>query len=137
MRCSAFDHILFLCLTSIACWGQTKSDPVEVNRSGVFLLKECQQVLRPPAELTDTDAGLLMHCTGYMLGIKDVLIIWGLVSDRNHVVASRPPACLPPRATAEELARVVVNYLNSNPDKLHDYAQVIVFHALENAYPCK
>jgi hypothetical protein len=71
-----------------------------------------------------------------MLGIKDVLIIWGLVSDSNHDGASRPPACLPPRATAGELARAVVNYLNAHPDELHEYSQVLVFHALENAYPC-
>lgn len=57
MRYYAFGLFLFLCLSSVV-WGQRNSDPAEVNRTGVSLLQECRQVVRPPAELTATDAAL-------------------------------------------------------------------------------
>jgi len=45
--------------------------------------------------------------------------------------------CPPKMATRDQALRVVVKYLDSNPDKLHEVFTGLVIVALQQAWPCK
>lgn len=45
--------------------------------------------------------------------------------------------CLPKDVTRQQAARVIVKYMRSNPEKLHDSYIYLATTALSKAWPCK
>jgi len=80
--------------------------------SGDSLFKECQQ--------DDED-----FCLGYIMGVVV-----------GHTV-SRPDYCLPDDATGNQLADVVLSWLQANPDKRKLASTVLITQALKQKFPCK
>ena len=72
---------------------------------------------------TDFDRGF---CEGFVAGT------W------NDLVAAREQRffCDPPNATFEHVTEVVQTYLARHPEKLHQDATTLIFHALDDAFPC-
>jgi len=71
------------------------------------------------------------YCSGYIIGVSDTadtLALW----DGSPVLI-----CIPDGVTAGQLWKVVVKYLNENPEKLHFAADSLVLAALEGAFPCE
>jgi hypothetical protein len=58
--------------------------------------------------------------------------VFGAWESLNHVDAT----CVPSDVIAVQVARVVYNYLKSNPDKLHMNASTLTLEALSQAWPC-
>ena len=71
-------------------------------------------------------------CTGYLQGLQQM----------HHVVIGfhkSPPLYCEPTATGsyDQLERVVIKWLKSNPEQLHRDARVLVTRALIEAFPCR
>jgi hypothetical protein len=57
-----------------------------------------------------------------------------------NAYAARPDttgSCPPETVTVEQGVRVVVAYLEANPQRLHESFNWLVVHALRQAWPCK
>ena len=57
-----------------------------------------------------------------------------------NAYAARPDttgSCPPETVTAEQGVRVVVAYLEANPQRLHESFNWLVVYALQQAWPCK
>ena len=88
--------------------------------SGNRLLEKCQ------ADESDVAWGL---CTGYIVGISDVL------GADNAVNGYR--ACQPHDGITSQFRDVVVKWLEANPQKRHFAATGLVAEALSKAFPCR
>jgi hypothetical protein len=66
-------------------------------------------------------------CAGYISGFLD-----GLMSERVNARF----ICVPEKVTLAQLARVMVNHLEANPDTLHLHRVMGIEEALVRAYPC-
>jgi hypothetical protein len=63
-----------------------------------------------------------IYCLGYIIGIAD---------------ANSLRVCTPRGATKGQLESIVKKYFNDNPASLHADADVLVFVALNEAFPCQ
>jgi hypothetical protein len=59
-------------------------------------------------------------CEGYIAGVFDALT----------------PGCLPTGVSYDQITRVVVSYIRSNPEVSHEFAVYLIFNAMEEAFPC-
>ena len=73
----------------------------------------------------------LNFCFGYIEGIRDGLI-WVAVARK-----SKPPVAIPDKMTQEQLADVIVKYLNGHPERRDRAAGLLVLVALKQAFPPK
>ena len=72
------------------------------------------------------------YCTGFIQGLQQM----------QHIVIglrSVPPLYCEPTETGsyEQLERVIVKWLKSNPEQLHRDARVLITVALMQAFPCE
>lgn len=131
-RIALFVFVSSLFLSPSAAYSQT------VERTGEQLLKECQVVTMHTdgSKMTAFEFGEEGHCLGYLSGATDVLEEWDESNTKLH--GNNPsPVCLPSNVTMNEIAMVVVKYLNDHPNKLHNDRSLLVMLALSDAYPCK
>lgn len=70
-------------------------------------------------------------CTGYVAALVDSARFQEELSDGGTRV------CLPPRASHEQLKKVVLEYLDNNPEILHENAAGIALIAWGEVYACK
>ena len=72
-------------------------------------------------------------CHGYVMAISDVL-------DRDHYKstggAEGGKDCLPAGASAKQLTKVVTQWLDENPAKLHFNSQYLIYNALIEGFDC-
>ena len=73
----------------------------------------------------------LNFCFGYIEGIRDGLV-W-LAAARK----SKASVAIPRGTTKEQLAAVIVKYLNDHPERQARAAGILVFVALKQAFPPK
>jgi len=86
------------------------------------------------ARCTTTKAETLYYqeqarCLAYISGISDAhntFVAWGYME---------PRFCLPNSVTRDQLEKIVVKYLNENPEKLHFTAASSINNALYGAFP--
>lgn len=77
------------------------------------------------AERSKTDLEFLtgMEGTSYVDGVTDILL-------------TEEKICIPENAKAGQTYRIVANFLEKHPDKLHLNASILVYAALYEAWPC-
>ena len=98
-----------------------------VAADGNDLIKWCQDVN------SDNAATKSSFGSGYCMGTMSM--VYTLV---NYINSSLPmEMCPPPDITNEQMARIVVKYLQESPEVLHLDAATLTFSALRTAYPCK
>jgi hypothetical protein len=101
---------------------------------GNRLLQQCQQAIRlfdNPKNLDPAEAFDANYCIGYVEGILDTHDVY-----RNWDSLSQ--VCYPESGiTLGQGIRIIVKYLNDNPDKLHLSQQWLAIGALSIAFPCK
>ena len=78
-----------------------------------------------------TDSSELNFCFGYIEGIRDGLV-WLAVAQK-----SKSSVAISGKVTKEQLADVVVKYLNQHPQRQDRAAGILVFIALKQAFPPK
>jgi hypothetical protein len=80
------------------------------------------------------DWGKAQHCMGYLSGVTDTLSMLKSLKQLNPSAAT---VCLPVDGiTMLESAKVVVKFLNDNPNSLHMSYRMLVLVAFTQAYPC-
>jgi hypothetical protein len=81
---------------------------------------------------TSSDRWGMGACRGYIAGARDMLLDW-----KNNITENWSVVCEPEGVTAGQAAAVVIKWLNEHPEKRHEGAQMLVFMALNEAFPCK
>ena len=101
---------------------------------GNGLLEDCQKYLGDEQYSSYTDSLKAGICAGYLLGVTDTVELW----DQWVAMweASKKTHCLPEAAEFDQLAKVVVKYLEDNPADLHLNASFLVQLAFMEAFPC-
>lgn len=75
------------------------------------------------------------QCLNYVVGFKDALYVSRLYQEKNGLA---PFMCLPKHnLNNEEALRIVVRYLQDNPQLLDRPQAAVVFNAFYYAFPCK
>ena len=114
--------LLPLLLLVTPCYAADKSYPF----TGNDLLRECDG---PYRNMID-ELGSMKHCFGYIEGIQQF----------QHVITGirkvDPLFCEPTGGTYDQLRRVLVKWLQNNPEKLHHDAQLTAVLAFSQAFPC-
>ena len=135
MLCGIAVVVLGLLVTTVPCHG----DPYVVpgGNDGNALLKQCRAYLwlveQIQAGRNDQAVASYFfdafYCHGLIMGI--------LIMDTAYRVESPHTLllfCLP--KLPEQVARVIVRYLETDPDKLHHPGTFMAVHALREAFPC-
>ena len=71
-------------------------------------------------------------CGGYVAGVMDADGIFAARVGKKRAVYR----CAPNEMTVGQLAKVVYQYLETNPELLHLSASSSVFRAIDEAFPC-
>ena len=70
-------------------------------------------------------------CTGYVAGTRGALDTWKIWENIDSGI------CVPKAVSLGQSIKVVVKYLEANPDKLHLSASSNVLNAFADAFPCE
>jgi len=89
-------------------------------RTGNALLNECKKENSPSG----------LFCDGYIAGVADAH------RAVSHSFRGMTRYCSPEHVTVHELRRVVVRWLQANPEQIHFAASSLVVQALHDAFPC-
>ncbi len=92
--------------------------------TGSLLLEACENGAAEQVETWTMDLGF---CVGRIGGAVDGLHLF----DRNHVF------CLPKGVETKQQQRVVIQYLQENPQELHNWDISLIINAMAEAFPCK
>ncbi len=110
---------------------------------GKALLGYCQTAMqfegipedRPPTETEVEDLTKKTLCVGYLMGAIDATSTWQGAFEKAGMQGGL--FCLPEGgAEFNQTVRVVVKYLEANPEDLHYRADSAVQLALKDAFPC-
>lgn len=108
--------------------GAMSADGVMAS-GGNELLKWCKNASSDNAEVRGSfTAGF---CLGTMQTVGELLPFVNEGLDSVHKV------CPPSAITNGQAAKIIVKYLQQNPEKLHLNGTALTIMALQNAYPCK
>lgn len=106
----------------------------QAQNTGIDLQRDCKPVLA--ANMTAAESVNAAHCLGYISGAAFSITMWQATNKDRHFGLDTVPACLPDKGTSEEYVKVVLHYLDENPNKLHLSYGLLVFLAFRDAYPC-
>lgn len=94
--------------------------------SGLKLSEDCAYVGNQHST-TESAAGA-GFCAGYIASVSDEVDIF---------YQTKKPYCIPDDVDIYQLIKVVVKYLDSHPERLHEPAGYLVFQSYQEAFPCK
>jgi hypothetical protein len=131
--------VIFVCATCVFCrigTAQMHDDVTLFGSNGSHLLEICSEEtprvgdVVPATQLVTVakDKGM---CWGYISGIND--------NEMSHVASASGKGrryCLPSGVDLDQLRKVVRQYLDNNPARLHLPSEILVISALEQAFPC-
>ncbi len=109
--------------------------------TGNYLLRACKEMLRegPPdsAEEMLQSIAAGSHCAGYLMGMADMNSLYQ-GSLTSVLGPDRGLFCMPTSGIeTDQTMRIVVKYLEANPEELHFSKRLLVVKALSKAFPCK
>jgi hypothetical protein len=111
--------------------------PALAQATGNDLLRECELATKPEPKMTTEDFAQSLHCLGYVSGVVDTFSLWRVASGDKHIQSPNLP-CFPNGHLENlQMVRVVLKFMQDNPDKLHWGAPELILTALRNAFPCK
>ncbi len=67
------------------------------------------------------------YCSAYIAGAVDGMFY----------IDTQQLFCVPQKVTNSQLIKIFVNYLNANPERLHEFYVGLVLSAMREAFPCK
>ncbi|MEH6811293.1 MAG: Rap1a/Tai family immunity protein [Motiliproteus sp.] len=111
----------------------TASSSIEAMADGNYLLQRCKHAVKPAANLSmSTQRAAISYCFGLLQGVREVNRLY---EGKN---ASEAYFCLgSQRLSHSETAKLVVDYLQQNPQRLHQNESILTVQALRQAYPCQ
>jgi hypothetical protein len=95
----------------------------QTTTTGNKLREQCAAAIRHEMSI---DAGL---CIGFINGYQQVAVM--LPPSANVKLA-----CWPDGATPDQIAKIVVKYLDAHPEKLHLPATQLIYDATYEVFPC-
>jgi len=103
--------------------------------SGTTMLDWCRTFIRldeqrgvgAPAD----DAGVAGVCLGFIYGMAEMHNVYRALYPQAATIF-----CLPRGFTGRQGARVVVRYLDTHPERLHEPGAGLIIEALREAFPC-
>lgn len=115
---------LFLCvLVAIGTVCPDRAFAQQDFSSGNFMLPHCQHFITDgyPFEVWDGECG----------GVISTLMFFGTV------LPASVKFCAPKGATQGQAGKIIVNYLQSHPEELHQSFKGLAVSALHQAWPCR
>lgn len=98
--------------------------------NGNELLRNCQSALAlERGGQSPTDSARAIQCLGYLQGFSGLNALYEQVQQKTFW-------CLPDGVRNEQIVRVVVKYLQSHPELLHQSKAGLAALALGEAFPC-
>ena len=80
---------------------------------------------------SSTEKMQFTHCVGYARGVADTIQLWA------GAEGDKAPACIPEKATAQQLIDIGFKYIRENPAERHLPANALLMRAFRVAWPCK
>jgi hypothetical protein len=101
----------------------TAAHPAEQDVSANAILPGCKAMLREK-NISDPDHHFRMgHCAGILTALTHFTRLFG--------------ACRPDNVTAGQVIRVVVTYIERQPERWHEDFRDLALAAMRSAWPCK
>ncbi len=111
---------------------------------GKTLLESCAAAVQKMDGKTRVSGVRVGYCYGYVQGLIDMNIFYnGYVQNLMDINTLYNGSgitslfCLPQTISNGEGARIVFDYLRSNPERLRDYGGVLAIEAFMEAFPCE
>ena len=117
----------------------TSAQPADIKNDGNHLLEQCKVAIENDMVARHTmEVGI---CMGYLWGFRDAVTIRdttvALTVGKTGKIPIEKTYCLPASGISNaQAARIVVNYLEHNPQLLHLHRALVTMAALSNAFPC-
>src|SRR5262249_16117225 len=101
-----------------------------------------------PASKSDTSANdIFLGCKAFVAGQALTLqlnaggnycsgIVDALAGVTKYLQPPEWQSCAPPNSDARQLARVVINYIEARPQRMHEDFRRLTMEAFHNAWPC-
>lgn len=109
------------------------------STDGNMLLKECHAALKGAEvspQLTGPEWQAGAHCIGFVQGVLDADAIWFVGAKTSTGDNAKVLYCLPDDSQTMQLIRVLVKFLEDNPEKLNLPGYVLIWVAMAKSYPC-
>lgn len=124
MKSILFILPIFYCLSSLS-----HANEIQV-RDGNQLLSECQSVIDTNEKGKNIhDAFGEGYCLGLLQGFSEMNSFYKIMKGNSFF-------CIPKEVTLLQKTKVVIKYLNENPNKLHKNESFLVHFAFSEAFPC-
>ena len=113
--------------------------------SGIKFLPACKLFVDPPEKVTAKQIVDATACAAYIRGQQDGHFLGVMLAEGKAVakkggktmnVRQAGLYCTPDEVGIEQLVRVVVVYLETHPEKLHQEPYLLVWNAIREAFPC-
>lgn len=103
---------------------------------GNDLLHKCHYFFTEDGSRAKTNLDILDEgfCAGYLSGVTDIERMWKLVEGKSSKASHY---CMPEEVTNGQVLRILKKWLDDNPNKLHERADLIIHFALLEAFACK
>jgi len=101
------------------------------------ILRQCEILTSDPSEMDKNPISALIEmgfCLGYVGGVSDYSTV---TADMASGEVEQLTSCRPPNVNNEQLAKVVVKFVEDNPRLHHFEEATLVALALHDAFPCK
>jgi hypothetical protein len=59
------------------------------------------------------------------------------IETRSYELKAPLPFCIPQNATNSQMVRVVIQYIDQRPQRMHEHFTALAYEALRTAWPCK
>jgi Rap1a immunity proteins len=108
--------------------------------NGNDLLSKCRKGITKgsvDASMTADERWDAMYCMGYIGGVVDADKVWQLQPSKTLEQPDVPHYCFPKDTQMGQIHRVVLKYLEDNPQKLYLGAAALIRLALHDAFPCQ
>jgi hypothetical protein len=108
---------------------------------GNTLLTKChaaERMAEVSPKLTNDEWAAGFFCLGFVQGVMDADQIWQTAESKALGAKARSLLfyCVPKDASWPQLIRVLVKWLEDNPNKLNESGYDVINLAMSNAYPC-
>ena len=104
----------------------------------IYSLNSLSGALSQQTDPTITGNELIRYCESSVTDFDKGFCAGFVTSALTDYVSTREQRyfCDPPNATVEQATQVVHKYLAGHPEELHEDALTLIFHALDDAFPC-
>ena len=105
-------------------------NPSDLLGTGNDFLRQCNEPKSSRGSNFTVAAAQYARCMGYIQGFLEGHMALAVVSGVS------PTYCCPQNVDFGQVRRIVVKFLNENPDKTHLFISALVEKALIDAFPC-